>query len=302
MFEMMLMGIPRPPLTWQGTLMPRPTWADQATAFGMCAGWEDGDIFIAGGSSATGTTKTFSKYNVNTGASSPLPNYPGSNTSHLRLWIYNKKVYALLRDQFHSYNPATNMWTKLTSYPYGNVLNGYGSSVNVYQGVAYFFGSSSDGSAKRILYRHNTANDTLVTIRNWYTSVSSATYPFGAINNGIMYTLRAGVDEADYLTITSLDGNTTRTIKTPATMGGLGFAVSKNNWIYFGGGGTAGNYRKVWRYNVITEAFQVMPNLPVPFYNGGFALVGGHLYIFAGYDDRLLTTQKDMWRYELPED
>lgn len=301
MFEMMLMGIPRPPLTWQGTLMPRPTWADQATAFGMCAGWEDGDIFIAGGSNATGPTKTFSKYNVNTGASSPLPNYPGPETAHLRMWTHNNRVYTLLRDQFHYYTPATNLWTKLTSYPYGNPLNQYGPSVNVYQGVAYFFGVSADGAARRVLYRHNQANDTLVAVKNWGTTYPAAIYPFGAINNGVMYTLRASNTDGGVMTRTSLDGNTVTHIPIPMALGSLGVAVAKNNWVYFGGTNAA-NYRKMWRYNVITEVFQPMPDLPQPFSNGGFALVGGHLYIFAGYDATNKPTQKDMWRYDLPND
>lgn len=301
MFEMMLTGIPKPPLTWQGTLMPRPTWSDQATAFGMCAGWEDGDIFIAGGNGTAGSTKSFSKYNVNTGVSSQLPNYPGPETLYLRLWTYNNKVYALLRDQFHSYNPATNLWTKLTSYPYGNALNQYGVSVNVYQGVAYFFGCSADTAAARVLYRHNVANDTLAVIKNWGTTYTPAFYAFGAINNGVMYTLRASAAQAGVITRTSLDGNTISTIPIPTALGVLGFAVAKNDWVYFGGT-TSANRRKVWRYNVVTDEIQEMPDLPVPFNNGGFALVGGNLYIYGGTDATNKPTQKDMWRYDLPND
>lgn len=300
MLEMML-GTVKNKSDWQGTLLTRPTWFDQNNSFGMCAGWEDGDIYIAGGRNSAGKSNRFGKYNVNTGVSTPLPNYPGVETVQLRIWTHNNKVYALLRDQFHSFSHTTNTWTKLTSYPATSPINQFGASVNVYQGIPYLFGPSSDGTANRVLYRHNVADDTLAIIKNWGKTLSNISYPAGSINNGKLYTIQGSSGTSGVIVEMTLDGNTVNEINLPVNSGSLGFNVSKNDWIYFGGG-SYGNYRKVWRYNVITKIFQVLPDLPQPSYNGGYALVGGHLYIYAGYDANIQETQKDIWRYDLPND
>lgn len=303
MFEMMLSKLFNPP-TLVTELLPRPTGVDFGTSFTMCPGpVNNGDIYIAGGlDSSNERTFKFCRYNVYTGITTALPDYPGSTTEHLRMWPSNDVVYAILRDQLHYFSLSTNKWYTAIGYPYGDALNQFAASVNTYQGTTYFFGAAVDSAAGgRVLYRHTAGMSRPTIIKNWGSTYPRSLYSYGAINNGTLYTLRADANSGGLLTRTSLDGNTVSTIPIPAAVGQLGFAVAKNNWIYYGVAGGADRL-KVRRYNVFTEEFQVMPDLPQANFNGGFALVGGHLYIYAGKSVDNKSIQTDMWRYALPDD
>lgn len=96
----------------------------------------------------------------------------------------------------------------------------------------------------------------------------------------------------------------------PHALSHAGITTDGVQYVYYGGGyysptGTSADAftasASVWRYDVASNSYLQLPDLPAPRGAGGMALVGTKLYYFGGTDSSRTTDFGDAWRLDVSD-